>query len=567
LTTAAIDQRLKTLDGFLHGKRPLSRYEQQCIHRQMDDLQHGHERGLHWEESEAVRVVEFAKLMRHWKGRQFRGKPFIPEPWQVELVLAPLFGWKRESQDSKHLVRRYNEGYEEVPRKNGKSFKSAVIATQGLLADAEQGPEVYSAASIKEQAGIVFKDCREIIAASPLVKHVNIKAHHIECPMNAGIMRAVSSDYNVLQGLGPSRVIIDELQAHKTSDTYDAIISGMGARESWLLFCITTAGHNRASICWERRQYAERILAGDFQDDTFFTYIAAADENDDFMDPDVWWKANPNLGVSVFRDFLEREAKQAQESAARENLFRRLHLNQWTEQSVRWIQMSEWDACKRDFSESDLIGKRCVAGLDLANTRDVNALVLLFPEDDGSYKLLPYFWIPEDAASKQAQSDKRLAMAYADEGWITTTRGNTSDFDGQITTDIANILSRFDVIDIAFDPWGPAPAVVQRLVNLGIGEELFVEYRQTIGNFAGPTKDFERLIAQRKMLHNGNPVLRFMASNVVVKEDANGNIRPDKGESANKIDGIVSAIMAYGQWTAREEEPVSIYETRGVLTL
>jgi len=539
------------------------------VQRQINDLRTGHERGLKWDEEAASKSIAFAKLMRHWKGRQFIGKPFEPEAWQEELVFAPLFGWQRYSEQFGKYVRRFNEGYDEVPRKNGKSFKSAVIANHGLLADGEEAPEVYSAASLKEQAGIVYKDCRKTIEANPaLAKHVRVFSNRIECGFNNGILRAIGSDYNDLQGLNPSRCIIDELHAHKKRDTYDAILTGMGNRENWMLFCITTAGFDRSSICWERRSYAERILSGDLIDDTMFAYIACAEDGDDFSDPEVWHKANPNLGVSVFRDFLSREAKQAKELSSKENSFRRLYLNQWTEQSVRWLQMAEWDACIEEFEESDLYGRPCIAGLDLANTRDVNALVLLFPMDDGTYRLLPYFWIPEDSASSQAASDKRLAMAYADQGHIKKTKGNIADFDGEIIDDIANILARFNVLDIAFDPWGPAPVVVDRLHReLGVDESLFVEYRQSLANFAGPTKDFERLIGKRKMRHNGNPVLRFMASNVVIREDVNGNIRPDKGESANKIDGIVASIMALGQWNTREEETPSIYETRGVLTL
>ena len=559
-----VDARLKRLDGMLSGKRALSELETLCIQRQMGDLQTGHERGLEWDEEEAQRSVEFAKLMRHWKGRQFIGKPFEPEAWQEELVFAPLFGWRRYSPEYGKMVRRFVEGYKEVPRKNGKSFLSSVIANQGLLADGEYGPEVYSAASLKEQAGIVYKDCKMTLTSNPLLeKQVKTFANRIECPANNGVLRAIGSDYNDLQGLNPSRVIIDELHAHKKRDTYDAILTGMGNRENAILFCITTAGFDRSTICWERRQYAERVLSGDLLDDTFFSFIACADEKDDFSDPDVWWKANPNLGVSVFRDFLAREAKQAREIASKENSFRRLYLNQWTEQSVRWLQMHEWDKCQEDYTEEDFYGEECIAAIDLAKGNDVTALVLLFRKND-KFFLLPYFWISEKSATHQADSDKRIAKAYADAGHIRKMPGTDIDFE-VLSREMVEIMSKFRVQDVVTDPWYVI-SIRDRFKELGVEDEL-IGFTQNYANYAAPTIEFARLLGRGEIKHNGNPVLRFMASSVVVSEDPNGNLKPDRRESVNKIDGICASIMALGQWMAREVEEASVYETRGVRVL
>lgn len=563
----AVDDRLLALQGILDSDRPRSEIERLCIERQINDLMGEGANGLIWDEGEAQRAVSFCKLLSHWKGRQFQGKPFIPEPWQEHHIIAPLFGWKREDEFSGQVVRRYNEGYIEVPRKNGKSFLSSALASQGLLADGEVGPEVYSAASAKEQAGIVFTDAKRTLGASHhLSKRVRILQHHIECPHNNGILRAASSDYNILQGRGPSRVVLDELHAHKTSETYDAMIGGCGGRQDWMLISITTAGHDRSSICWERHEYAKKVMEGHVKDETFFAFIAGAEPEDDITDPQTWWKANPNLGVSVFHDFLKRQSEQAANVPSKQNEFKRVHLNQWTEQSVRWLPMDAWDACGEDFTIETVRHLPCRVGLDLANTKDVNAMSLIFCDNDTFYAM-PYFWIPAESKDDSSESNRRMALNWAKSGLIATTEGDTADFDGQIPADIYRILSGLKVQEICYDPWGPAVALVQRLQSMGIRQSLFCEFRQSMGNFAAPTVEFERLVFRRLLKHNRNPVLRWMAANVSVKVDASGNMRPDKGATAaGKIDGIVASIMALGSWMSASRTK-SVYESRGVLTL
>jgi len=555
--TKGVAPRLKALERLRNSKRPKSKLEMLCIHRQIHDLENEGKNGLHWDEDEAQRCVAFFKLLYHWKG-DMAGTRFDPEPFQEQLIIAPIFGWQRDCKGG--LKRRFSVGYCEIPRKNGKTFLASGFANQGLLADGENAPEVYSAATQREQASLVFRDAQKSVRPSPqLSGYVEHWRNSSTCPQNNGVLQPLTSDYNFLQGKNPSRVLIDELHAHKTREVWDALLSGMGARPNPLLFAITTAGHDRSTICWEQHEFARQILEGHFDEPTYFAFLAAADPDDDPFEPVIWHKANPNLGVSVQEDFLATEARKAQRSPSYENTFRRLYLNQWTEQSVRWIPMSAWDACNQPIELEELQHRKCYAGLDLASTRDVNAFVLCFPLDGGNYAFLPFFWSPEDPHDDRAAQDRRQVKHWAEQGHITLTPGNVADVDGMIPDEIADICNRFNVVDIAFDPWGPAPALVQKLTSKGVPFEVWTEFRQSTANFASPCKQFERLVLSGKVVHGQNPVLRWMASNMTIKEDAAGNMRPDKQKSSEKIDGIVAAIMALGRAIAAEESPTPTY--------
>ena len=557
-----VEARLITLRGLLESERPRSELEALCIQRQIRDFEGEGQNGLVWDEAEAARNVAFFKLLRHWKG-QWAGRPFEPEPWQEHLTIAPLFGWKRETD--KGLRRRFTVGYDEEPRKNGKTFKASGIALQGLMADREPGAEVYAAASTRDQASILFRDAKNVTRQSaPLMSHIKHWQHSITCDELSSFLKPVSSDANTLHGHNIHRAIVDEVHVQPNRELWDTIVTGTGARLDPLVFGITTAGHDRTSLCWELREYSRMVLEGHVDDNTFFAFIACADLEDDPQDPKTWWKANPNLDISISSDYLAREAKKAANSPSYENTFRRLHLNQWTEQSVRWLPMHAWDECGGEVNEAELIGRDCYAGLDLANTRDANALVLAFPFDDGRVKVLTVFWVPEDAKDDRAEYDRKFLDRFVEKGLIRATSGNTADVEGQIPDDIMEVANRFNILKLAYDPWGSGPAVVQKLQGRGFPLDRIVEFRQTVSNFAAPTKELERLVHSRTLEHGRNEVLRWMASNVSVRMDPSGNMRPDKDKSSGKIDGIVALIMALGLKVKAEVQPA--WYTPGVLS-
>jgi phage terminase large subunit-like protein len=529
--------RLDALERLLEDGRPRSALETAAIRRQMSDLKEGESRGLIWREDEARRAVAFCGLLKHWKG-EFHGRPFIPEPWQEHCLIAPLFGWYRDNGK-----RRFNTGYVEMARKNGKTSLCAVFALQGLIADGEQGAEVYAAATMKDQATIMFTDSKHMLAQSPyLLKRVQPWKHSITCPSLNGTYKPLASDSDTLDGLNISRCLVDELHKHKTRHLWDVLTTSTGARKNPLVLSITTAGYDRSTICWENHEYTRKVCEGVLIDDSWFGFIASADPEDDPFDPRTWAKANPNLDIAINSDYLAQEARKAKESPSYENTFRRLHLSQWTEQSIRWLPMHAWDDCKAGFGEEDLYGEPCFAGLDLASTRDVNSLVLYFPE---SHRVLPYFWVPKESHDEAAARDRRQVLNWVERELIRTTEGNTTDY-ATIVRDICELATQFDIQMLGYDPWGPANAMVQTLQAEGFPLEKLEKYRQSLAELASPTKELERLVIGGMLQQNENPVLRWMASNVTVKQDESGNIRPDKGKSSDKIDGIVALIMALG---------------------
>ncbi|HEX6960836.1 MAG TPA: terminase TerL endonuclease subunit, partial [Lacipirellula sp.] len=398
-----------------------------------------------------------------------------------------------------------------------------------------------------------------------LKSRVEVYKNSIVCPANNSSFQPLSSDYNSLDGLNIHRGVIDELHAHKTRDLYDVLLTAMGARQHPLLAAITTAGFDRSSICWEQREEVRNIIEGHKQNDAYFGFIATTDAGDDWRDPAVWWKANPNLGISLKQDYLTDLCQTAKDSPAAENNFRRKHLDEWTEQAVRWLSMSAWDACAGEIDREELRGRQCWAGLDLASTRDVNSLVLIFPFEGGRYKLLPFFWTPEDSKDERGNNDRTQVMNWAAKRLIKTTEGNTVDY-AAIAEDVMQLGAEFEIQQLAFDPWGPAAAFVQILQSAGFPAEKLLSFRQNISTFAAPTKEFERLVLAGRIEHGGNPVLRWMAGNVSVKADSGDNIKPDKSKSADKIDGIVASIMALGLAMGNTDTD-SVYSSRGLITL
>jgi phage terminase large subunit-like protein len=307
--------------------------------RHLDDLGSAGTRGLRFEPQAARHAIEFFAFLRHSKG-EWAGKTFELAPWQTFMV-GCLFGWKRSDG-----LRRFRTAYCAVPRKNGKSTLSAGIGLYLLVADGEQGAEIYSAATSRDQARIVFEEAKRMVGSSPALKRrVGILINNLNVATSASRFMPLSSDASTRDGLNVHGAIIDELHAHRTRHVVDVLETATGARRQPLLFEITTAGYDRHSICYEHHEYAIKVLEGVLHDDSWFALIAAADEHDDWTDPEAWRKANPNFGLSVKEDDLARKAEKAIALPGAQNAFRRMHLNEWTEQAERWIDLPAWDAC------------------------------------------------------------------------------------------------------------------------------------------------------------------------------------------------------------------------------
>ena len=499
--------------------------------------------GYWFDESAAKHVVTFfERYLQHIKGK-WGGSSFELMPWQRDDIIRPLFGWKRTDG-----TRKYRTAYIEIPRKNGKSSLCAGLALYLLLADGEQGGEVYSAAVDRAQAAIVFEAAKQMLVASPALRNrAQPYKRSIVVLGTASKYEVLSADAPSKHGLNASGIVFDELHAQPNRELWDVLTTSTGAREQPLVIAITTAGYDRNSICWEQHEYARRVQSGVIDDPSFFSYIVAADEEDDWRDPKVWAKANPSLGVTITKEYLETEAKRAMEVPAYQNTFRRLHLNQWTQQESRALDIAAWDASAGLVLPERLKGRACFGGLDLASTTDIAALTILFPDADG-YEVLPFFWIPEENMREREARDRVPYSTWVRQGFVAATPGNVIDY-AAIRQKINALGGIYNIREIGHDPWN-ATQVALELDGDGFK---MIPIRQGFQSMSPPTKELLRLVMAKKLTHGGNPVLRWMADNLAVKQSPEGNVKPDKDKSMAKIDGIVALIMAIDRATRHQE--------------
>lgn len=493
----------------------------------------------------------------HVKG-PLAGQKFKLAPWQWKDIIEPLYGAKQREDG----LRRYRWVYVEIPRKSGKSFLGAGNGLYLMAGDGEPGADVYSVASDRSQAGLIFGVAKSQVEANPLLsEHINPMQRAIQCPESRSEYRVLSADARRQHGTNPAGVLFDELHTQPNRELFDALKTGRGARLQPVFLMMTTAGYDRNSVCWEQHSKALRVMDGTVQDESFLPVIYAADVDDDWEDPEVWEKANPNLGVSVSMSFLESEYRDAKDSPSFENTFRRLYLNQWVEQSVRFIPMDKWDACATPVDPDELEGADCFAGLDLASTQDITALVLVFPSDDGTVDVLCRFFVPEEGMRKRARRDKVPYEAWVEQGFMFATPGDVVDYEF-IRSQIHRDAEKFNLCEIAFDRWNSSQLVTQ-LQDDGL---TMVQFSQAAKSMSGPTREMLKLILEGKLNHGGHPVLRWMAGNLTAKEDSDGNPKPDKARSTEKIDGIVAMAMGLGRMIIQPDGK-SVYEERGLLAL
>lgn len=498
----------------------------------------------------ATRAIDFIQeAIHHVEGDKAR-QPFLLSPWQKAFV-GNLFGWKRTDSLGR-VVRRYREAFLYVPRKNGKTPLAAAIALCVFFLDGEQGQQNYIAAADREQAGMLFRQAKGMIDLEPeLASRCRVYGGNASAGQSRSIvresegsfLRVISADADSKHGGNSHLVLIDELHAQPSRDLVDVLQTSMASanRKQPLLMCITTADFDRPSICNEKHDYACKVRDGIIDDPTFLPAVYEAGREDDWRTPEVWRKANPNLGVSVSEEYLAREAKKAAENPAYENTFRRLHLNQKTEQATRSIDMVKWDACSGVVDPDALAGRECWAGLDLSSTTDITAFVLVFRDGDG-FLVLPRLYAPRGRARERSRSDRVPYEAWAAEGFLTLTDGDVVDYD-VVRRDINALADRYNVLEIAVDRWNATQLITQLQ---GDGRQV-VAFGQGFLSMTAPTKHLGELLATGKLAHGGHPVLRWMASNLATESDAAGNLKPSKRRSTERIDGIVALIMALGR--------------------
>lgn len=516
----------------------------------------------HYDKAAADYAVRFIECLAHTKGT-WAGKPFELIDWQ-ERIIRDLFGVIKPNG-----YRQFNTAYIEIPKKNGKSELAAAVALLLTCGDGEERAEVYGCAADRQQAAIVFDVAADMVRMCPAlnkrVKILTSQKRIVYVPTNS-FYQVLSAEAYSKHGFNIHGVVFDELHTQPNRKLFDVMTKGSGdARMQPLYFLITTAGTDTNSICYEQHQKAQDILEGRKIDKTFYPVIYGAPDDADWTSPEVWKNSNPSLGETIGMDKVEAACESAKQNPGEENAFRQLRLNQWVKQTVRWMPMHKWDACKVDFDESLLEGRVCYGGLDLSSTTDITAFVLVFPptDEDDHYYILPYFWLPEETLDLRVRRDHVPYDLWQRQGFLMTTEGNVVHY-GFIENFIDELGTRFNIREISFDRWG-AVQMSQNLEGLGF---TLVQFGQGYRDMSPPTKELMKLTLEQKIAHNGHPVLRWNMDNIFIKRDPAGNIKPDKEKSTEKIDGTVATIMALDRAIrCGNETGDSIYDERDLLVL
>lgn len=513
------------------------------------------------DEDKARSACYFIELLPHIKGEWARQKDnhITLESWMV-FILVVIFGIVSRTTG----LRKYRTAYIEVARKNAKSTLSSGVGLYMMAIDGEPGAEVYSAATTRDQAAIVWSDAQRMVnKRSTKFGKLGIEAHARAISHLASNSRfaALSAEHSTLDGLNIHCGIVDEVHAHKTRDLWDVLETATGARLQPLMWAITTAGSNQAGICYELRTYVIKLLEKTLEDETFFGIIYTIDKDDDWKDKEVWKKANPNYGVSVYPHDMEALATKAIASPQSQNNFLTKRLNVWVNAGVSWMNMAKWEACgDKELSIEDFKGMPCYLGLDLSSKIDVTALSIVFPNKGRKISAFGKYFLPRDTIAERTDQTCAHYEGWAKEGHFDLIPGVSINH-GYIKQVIRELAKSFSVQSISYDPW-EATQLAQDLEDEGF---TMIEIRPTYANFSEPMKELERLVLEDEFVHEDNPAMNWMMSNVVAKLNFNDDVLPTKEISRNKIDGAVALFMALGQVLLnREAKPgVTIFDHDG----
>lgn len=508
--------------------------------KHLDEAVKAEEEGYpyYFEPAKAEKVAKFLQLMPHTKGKWASKRETVKlEPWQLFTICVP-FGWLQK----KNHTRRYRTILVFVPRKNGKSLIGGGLGVYMFVADGEFGAEVYSGATTEKQAWEVFRPAKQMVERTPELRD------HFGVDVNASNMIVLSDGSRFEPVIGkpgdgssPSCAIVDEYHEHQDSTLFDTMETGMGAREQPVMLVITTAGSSIGGPCHQLVKDSERMLEGVIDRPDLWPALFTLDQGDDWTSEASLRKANPNFGVSISEDFLLARQRDAMQSATKQATFRTKHLNEWVGAKNAWLNMLRWKEAPARKTLQELEGRPCFIGLDLASKIDIAGNILVFPPtaDDPLWHVHGRYYLPEARVIEELDSNTARYREFDALGLLTLTDGEVIDFE-VIKEDLREFAGRFDVQQVAYDPW-QATQLAQEMEAEGM---LMVEVRQTVQNISEPMKEVEALTLQRKLAHGDCPILTWMASNVVAKLDVKDNIYPNKERPENKIDGIVALIMA-----------------------
>jgi len=504
----------------------------------------------YFDEEAADRAVNFIEqFCTHVKG-ELAGKAFILEKWQKDDIVRPLFGWK--SKDTG--FRKYRTCYVEIPRKNGKSNLAAAIALYLLFADGEPGAEIISAAGDRGQANIVYHIAQEMIKNN---KHLRSKAKVLRNTVEykSSWYKSISAEAYTKHGLNCHGIIFDELHTQPNRELFDVLTTSVGARRQPVIISLTTAGHDRASICYEMHEYSVGLLNGSIEDDSFLPVLYKAEPDDDWTDPETWKKANPGYGSICNEAYFIDAVKKAKSNPSMINSFLRLHLNIWTSAETAWIPDDIYMKGDKPIPYERLASLPAYGGLDLASTQDLTAFALIFRDDENDC----FYMLCHQFVNSVKAHNKKLAagvdyLSYEREGDLTITPGNVTDY-RIVKQYILDQCAKYDVREIGYDPKF-STYIVAELTE----EEITMQpMAQNITSMNGPTKEMEMEIMKGNVIHGGNRCLRWQFGCAIIYTDNNENKRVIKEQKENKkVDGVIASIIALNSYVQNSTNDSSI---------
>lgn len=545
----AVEEANKYAKNVLAGKIPACRFVVAACKRHLDNLADSKDKDYPYtfDAAEAQRKISFIELLPHTKGEWgFKRQLVTLEPWQ-KFAIACIFGWKR----NKDGMRRFREAYLEVNRKNGKSVLAGGVGLAMFAADNEFGAEVYSGATTEKQAWEVFRPARLMVKRTPMLMEaagIEVNASNMNKPGDGSRFEPIIG--NPGDGASPSCAIVDEYHEHDSDALYTTMLTGMGARKQPLMFTITTAGYNIEGPCYDKRREVVEMLDGTVPNDELFGIIYTLDEGDDWKDPAVLAKANPNIGVSVYQEYLESQQRRAIQQARFTNIFKTKHLGLWVTAKTGYFNVAQWEALKdTSLTLEQFEGQPCVLAFDLARKLDMNSMARLFWRDiDGKrhyYSVAPRFWVPEDTVNNT--DNRRMAERYqkwVNAGLLLQTDG--AEIDYREILEEAKLANQINPVQCSpIDPHG-ATNLSHQLDDEGLTP---ITITQNYTNMSDPMKELEAAIASGRFHHDGNPIMTWCIGNVIGKTLPGNDdvVRPIKQGNDNKIDGAVALIMGVGQ--------------------
>jgi phage terminase large subunit-like protein len=551
--TASIDDpATRYAEAVAHGRIVAGPYVRAACKRHLRDLEEGAARGLKFDLEKAQYALEFFPTVLRLNGGQFENKPFKLEPPQ-EFIVGSLFGWVRSDG-----TRRFRLAYIEEGKGNGKSPLVAGIGVIGLVADNEPRAEVYSAASKKDQAMILFRDAVAMVNQSPaLFKRIKQSGRddhvwNLFDEKTNSFFRPISAD-DGQSGPRPHIGLIDELHEHKNATVMNMMAAGQKWRRQPMVIAITNSGTDRKSVCYEHREKGIKVASGVEMDDTFFAYICALDEGEDpFSDEACWIKANPLMGTVITEQYLRDQVNNARGMPSKESLVRRLNFCQWVEAHNPAISYEAWLDAKASYSLEDFRGMSCVAGIDLSATTDLTSVVLGF-QKDGLTWLWPMFWIPADGLSERVRRDGVPYDLWVKNGHVYTTPGAAIDKDF-VVQKLAELLGKYD-ITISAAPYDRHRIDVLTAACNRVGVKWPLEpFGQGFVSMSPAWEAFETSLVMRTMRQPDNPCMNNNAANAVIVQDAAGNQKLDKSKATGRIDGVVAGAMVMGVLAGKGKE-------------